>query len=125
MLPPREPADAGHDAAPASCGPGAEVEPNDTYATAGTLVSGAGCGALASATDQDWFWYSAAKGPFSIALTASGDAEMQIGQDVGGKCAASMVSLTSLSLTAATAQRYCIRVVSSTGKAQSYSLSAH
>lgn len=99
----------------------ADVESNNTWATASTLAVGRSCGTL-TAGDVDWSSVSAAAGPVTVTLGGDGDAVMGVGQAAGSACTPSITGLRSFSVAAKSTQRYCVVVQSRTGTAQSYTL---
>lgn len=97
-----------------------DVEPNNTFAKAAALPTGATCGAL-TASDEDWYAVSVT-GAVTLSIATSGDALLAVGQASGTTCTATLVGLRSLTLNAPAAQKWCVRVISSTRAAQSYTI---
>jgi hypothetical protein len=105
----------------ASCSGAHEAEPNDTFSAAQSLAAGMMCGTL-TAGDQDWYVLSASAGTSSVALTASGDAQLSFGQVSGSGCVPVVTGLTQFSLGELGSQRLCVRVASPSNAPQSYAL---
>ena len=102
---------------------GSEVEPNDDFAHATTLI-GPACGSLTSTTDTDWYKLGVSVGVRMIAMTADKDATFGIGYVVNGSCALSLTGLRQVQVQVVGATASLCLVVSSPGKImQSYMLS--
>lgn len=99
-----------------------ELESNNVWTRASSLVPGTACGSLESATDEDWFSVVYGPGPVSLTIEAKGDALLSIGQAAGTTCVPSLTNLHSLTATANTSQQLCVRVTSATKRPQSYLL---
>lgn len=114
--------DAGaKDAAPPPPACPADVEPNNTFAAAYSIGVGSFCGSL-TASDEDWFVATPAAGSFSIAVAGSGDVVFSLGLASGTACTPTITGLKSFSLSAPTAQKYCVRVYSPSKVAQTYTV---
>jgi hypothetical protein len=105
---------------PPSCP--AETEPNDSFRTPNALGSSA-CGRLAGA-DQDWFsWSIAGATPYSVRLSATGDAQLAMWKFVNGSFArVANSSATEITHTSSGAGSYVVVVFSNSGQTQSYTL---
>jgi hypothetical protein len=119
------------DAAPPGPGPGpapnpncaagaiAEIEPNGTVDQARALAVGTTCGGL-TLGDTDWFMMDMGQqGQLRVNFAADGDARLLI-QSAGGGLALATGSGGSFNF--ATQGRWNLRVVSDTGRIQSYTL---
>jgi hypothetical protein len=100
-----------------------EREPNDTHTAAGPL-SGRTCGALV-AGEQDWFtWTSTASSTrWSIAVTADGDAQLQVWRRTSsGYTRLANANATTVSASTTAAGTYVGVVWSPSGRAQNYAV---
>lgn len=101
-----------------------EAESNDSYTAPNALPVGTSCGAL-GAGDQDWFSWSmgSTSVSYSIALTTTGDAQLQMWKLVNGSYyRVSNTTATTFNKTTSGAGTFVLVVWSPTGAAQSYSV---
>lgn len=72
----------------AGCNGTVESEPNDAYTSPNALAA-AMCGAIGSASDQDWFTWSVAGAgvTYDVAVQSAGDADLQMWKLVNGQYA--------------------------------------
>jgi V8-like Glu-specific endopeptidase len=101
-----------------------ESEPNDTYQRPNALGAAA-CGALSTATDQDWFSWSVAAGTvnYSVKVAAAGDAKIDMWKLVNGSYTKiANTSPTEITRTSSNAGTYVLAISSPSGTTQNYRL---
>jgi len=109
---------------PPTCTGPAEMEPNDTFQTANPLGPSV-CGKLGGADNQDWYsWSIGGAFPYSVKLGATVDAQIRMWKQVNGTFREVTTGSTGTQIanTASGAGSYLVAVFTSTGAAQSYSL---
>jgi hypothetical protein len=108
---------------PACTGP-AEVEPNDDFRAPNALGATA-CGTLGGTDEQDWYtWTIAGATPYSVKLSAQGNASVVMWKKVGNRWArVANTTPTELSHTSSGAGTYVVAVFTHDGSAQPYALS--
>jgi hypothetical protein len=108
---------------PGCSGP-SESEPNDNFQAPNALGPSV-CGKVGGGDTQDWFgWSISGALPYSVKLTATGDATINMWKLVSGRFSqVAATSTTEISHTASGAGSYIVSVSSPSGAAQSYSLS--
>ena len=108
---------------PSTCSGGSESEPNDNFQTPNKLGSSA-CGSLGGADTQDWYtWSISGALPYSVKLTATGDAAIGMWKNVNGSFRqVTGQSSTQIANTASGAGTYVMAVFSQAGQSQTYTL---
>jgi hypothetical protein len=109
---------------PSSCANN-ETEANDSYTTPNALNAGDTCGSV-SGGNQDWFSWTVGTAPvsYSVKLTATGDAQIQMWKLVSGQYyAISNTSPTEIAKTSNGAGTYIVVVHSPSSSTQTYTLS--
>lgn len=97
-----------------------EAESNDSFAKANTATT-AECGSLSTATDVDWFTYSAPVGTNTISLSATSDAVMTLGYVSRGACVVSLTGAKSAKITVSGGPlTVCVEVTSPKKATQTY-----
>jgi uncharacterized membrane protein YgcG len=101
-----------------------EVEPNDTQASAQTLLSSIS-GTLAGPADVDWYAFAAPVGTSQIRLVGDADATFDIGFVADTRCLFALWRQTAARITVRGGEtRLCLRASSASHTDQSYTLSA-
>lgn len=108
---------------PSTCSGPSESEPNNSFQTPNALGPSV-CGALGGTDTQDWYtWSISGALPYSVKLTATGDAAIAMWKNVGGTFRqVSGQSSTQIANTASGAGTYVVAVFTQAGQTQSYTL---
>jgi hypothetical protein len=116
MPPPTQPPTPG-------CNGPKESEPNDDFQAPNALGASV-CGNLGGTDTEDWYtWSIAGATPYSLKLTASGDAAIAMWKRVGnGFSRVANTSNTEISHVSSGAGSYVLAIFTGSGAAQSYSL---
>lgn len=107
-----------------ACTGPAEVEPNDDFRAPNALGASA-CGKLGGADEQDWYtWTIAGATPYSLKLSATGNASLVMWKKVGDRYArVASTSLVEISHTSSGPGTYVLAVFTPDGASQPYTLS--
>ena len=101
-----------------------EVEPNDTQASAQTLLSSIS-GSFAGPTDVDWYAFAAPVGTSQIRLVGEADATFDIGFVADTRCLFALWRQTAARITVRGGEtRLCLKASSASHTDQGYTLSA-